>query len=198
MHSTQRLALLCLALTLALPLVGCQGEATGSAQLAVSVGQGLSSAASVTRVTVTSSGPGIPSVTTELTRAGEVSTGVISSLPAGTQRSFLARAFDGGDNPLFEGSSSGVTITANQTTLVALTLQEVNPPPPFSNEGPIIQSVSATPTTVQTGGFVTVQSTAQDPNVGDTLSYSWTASAGSFANPTHPGSSWTAPATAAW
>jgi hypothetical protein len=193
MHSTQRLALLCLTLTLA--AVGCQEEATGSAQLAVSVGQALSSAASVSRVTVTSSGPGIPSVTTELARTGTMWTGVIGNLPAGSQRVFLARAFDAGNTLLFEGSSQGVTITANQTTLVALTLQEVNPPPPFSNEGPIIQSVSATPTTVQAGGTLSVESEAVDPNVGDTLSYAWTASAGTFLNPTHPSTSWIAPAT---
>lgn len=194
MHSTHRLALVCLAFAVA--AVGCQPEATGSAQLAVSMGQALASSASVTRVTVTSSGPGIPSVTTELTQTGTVWSGVILNIPAGAQRTFLARAFDAGNAPLFEGTASGVTITANQTSLVALTLQELNPPPPFSNEGPVIQSISATATTVQTGGSLTVQSVAQDPNVGDTLSYLWTASAGSFANPTHPSSSWTAPATA--
>ncbi len=193
MHSTQRLALLCLALALA--TAGCQEEATGSAQLVVSVGQALTSASSVSRVTVTSSGPGMPSITTELARTGEAWAGVIGNIPAGTERVFLARAFDAGNTLLFEGSSPGVTITAQQTTLVALTLQEVNPPPPFSNEGPIIQSVSATPTTVQTGGFISAQSVARDPNEGDTLSYAWTASAGAFSDPTHPSTSWTAPAT---
>jgi len=193
MHSTQRLTLVCLAFALA--LAGCQEEPTGTVQLAASLEQGLASAASVTRVTVTSSGPGIPSVTTELTRTGGVWTAVIGNIPAGSQRTFLARAFDAGNTLLFEGASPGVTITANQTTLVALTLQELNPPPPFSNEGPIIESVSATPTTIQTGGLISVQSTARDPNVGDTLTYAWTASAGTFSNPTHPGSSWTAPAT---
>ncbi|WP_309890406.1 kelch repeat-containing protein [Archangium sp.] len=153
------------------------------------------SSQSVTRVTVTSSGPGIPSVTTELARTDGLWAGVISNIPVGANREFLARAFDSSNALLFEGSSSGVTITAHQTTLVALTLQQVNRPPPFSNEGPIIQSVSATPTTVQTGGTLSLQATVRDPNPGDTLAYSWTGAAGAFTNPGHPTTSWIAPVT---
>jgi hypothetical protein len=167
---------------------------TGTVQFAVSAGQALSAGA-VTRVTVTSSGADIPSITTELVMTGGVWGGVIGNIPAGSNRAFLARAFDSSNTLIFEGSTSGVTISPGQITLVAITLQEINPPPPFSNEAPIIQSVVASPTTVLTGGTVSLQATAQDPNAGDTLSFTWSAAAGSFASPTQPSTSWTAPGT---
>ncbi len=192
MYFARRFALMLLSLALA--TVACQNEETGSAQFAVSMTQALS-AGSVTRVTVTSSGPSIPSITTELVKTGGVWSGVIGNIPAGSNREFRARAFNSGNVLLFEGTAPGVTISANQNTLVAITLQEMNPSPPFSNEAPIIQSVVATPTTVQTGGTASLQATVQDPNPGDSLSYAWTASAGSLSNPTHPSAAWAAPAT---
>ncbi|MDY7225343.1 kelch repeat-containing protein [Hyalangium sp. s54d21] len=148
----------------------------------------------MTRVTITSSGPGIPSITTDLVTTNGVWGGVIGNIPTGTERAFLAQAFDSSNTLLFEGSASDVTIRNNQTTLVAITLQEVNPPPPFSNEAPILQSVVANPTTVQTGALVSLQATAEDPNPGDSITYSWTAADGVFSNASSPSTQWTAPA----
>lgn len=185
--------LVLLLLSLAFTSFSCQPEETGSVRFAVSVGQSFSSAASVTRVTVTSSGPGVPTVSTELVQTNGVWVGVISNISAGSARVFDARAFDSADTVLFTGSSV-VTITANQTTLVALTLQESNPPPPFSNEAPIIQSVAASSTIIQLGGSITLQATAQDPN-GDALAYAWTAPAGSFSSASGQSTAWAAPST---
>jgi hypothetical protein len=112
-----------LILSLALAFSGCRPEEpTGSARFAVALTQALASAQSVSRVTITSSGPDMPSVTLELVRTGSSWGGVIGDIPAGTNRAFLARAFDSSDSLLFEGSASGVTISADQTTLVAITL----------------------------------------------------------------------------
>jgi hypothetical protein len=194
MHSTKRLALLLL--SLALTLSGCRPEQpTGSAQLAVTLPQALASAEAVSRITVTISGADMPSMSTELARTGSLWGGVIGNIPTGSNRAFLATAFDSSNTPLFEGSASGVTINANQTTLVAITLQDLTPPPPFSNQAPIIQSVVASPTTVQAGGAVSLQATVTDPNTGDTIAYAWTASAGSYSAATSATTSWTAPAT---
>jgi len=193
MFSMKRHALLLLALVLASS--GCRHEETGSAQFAVSVAQVLS-ASSVSRVTVTSSGVDMPSVTTELVQTNGVWAGVIGNIPAGSNREFRARAFDSSNALLFEGASSSVTISANQTTLVAITLQEAHPPPSFSNEAPIIESVTATPTTVQLGSSVALQAIALDPDAGDTLSYAWTAPAGSFTAASNPSTAWIAPSTA--
>nr|WP_309242968.1 kelch repeat-containing protein [Hyalangium versicolor] len=131
----------------------------------------------------------------ELARTGNLWGGVISNIPAGSNRTFLATAVDSSNTPLFEGSTAGVTLSANQTTLVAITLQELTAPPSFSNQAPIIQSVVASPTTVQAGGTVSLQATVVDPNTGDTISYAWTASVGSFSAATSATTSWTAPAT---
>lgn len=184
-------------LVLALTTVGCEFQPegnTGSIQFAVSLGQSLS-ASDVARMTVTSSGPDIPSVTQELTLTSGKWGGVVTDVPTGTDRSFLAQAYNSSGTLLYKGQSSGVTINASQTTLVAITLLEVTPPSPFSNEAPIIGSVVASPTTVQIGKTVSLNASASDPNPTDTLSYAWTATAGSFSKASEASTTWTAPTT---
>nr|WP_224243232.1 kelch repeat-containing protein [Hyalangium gracile] len=187
------LAQVLLAITVVL-LVGCADSSseTGSARFAVSMRQALTS--SIARVSVTSSAADIPSVTLDLAPSNGVWGGTIGNIPAGSNRSFQARAFDSSGTLLFEGSASGVTLSANQTTLVAITLQQVNPPPPFVNEAPLIDSLVASATSVSAGGVLSLWATAHDPNPGDTLSYAWSATAGSFASPSEAATSWTAPA----
>ncbi|WP_224371631.1 kelch repeat-containing protein [Hyalangium versicolor] len=182
-----------LALTVAL-LAGCSDSSTdtGSARFAVSVPQALSS--EISRVSVTSSAADIPSVTVDLAPTQGFWGGIIGNIPAGSNRTFLAQAFDASGTLLFEGSASGVTISENQTTLVAITLQQVTPPPPFENEAPLIDSLVASSTSVPAGGSISLWASAHDPNPGDTLSYAWSATAGSFSSPSEDFTSWTAPA----
>lgn len=181
-----------LAAALLLAAASCAPEPTGSARLVVSLQQ-AASASAVTRLSVTVSAADIPSITTELVSTSGVWGGVIGNIPAGPQRSFIAAAYDGSGTRLFEGSAADVTIVANDTTLVALTLQEFAPAPPFSNAAPVISSVTATPTELQVGGSVSLSASVSDANTGDTLSYSWTAPRGSFADATSPSTTWTAP-----
>nr|WP_257461007.1 kelch repeat-containing protein [Archangium lipolyticum] len=164
---------------------------TGSAQFAVSMRQALDS--NVSRVSVTSRADGIPSVTVELAPTNGVWGGVIGNIPAGANRSFIAQAFDSSDTLVFEGAVSGVTISAGQATLVAITLQQINEPLPFENEAPLIESLIASSTSVLVGGSISLQATARDPNPGDSLSYAWSSSAGSFSSSSAPATSWTAP-----
>ncbi len=184
---------LTLALTVAL-LAGCSASppSTGSAQFAVSVPQALSS--EISRVSVTSSASDIPSVTVDLVPTQGVWGGIIGNIPAGSHRTFQAQAFDSSGTLLFAGSASGVTIAEDQTTLVAITLQQVNPPPPFDNEAPLLVSLVASSTSVPAGGAISLVASAHDPNPGDTLSYAWSATAGSFSSPSAASTSWTAPA----
>ncbi|WP_244224459.1 Kelch repeat-containing protein [Corallococcus sicarius] len=93
------------------------------------------------------------------------------------------------------GAVSGITITADQTALVAILLQEVNPEPPFQNEAPIIDALVANATSIVLGGTLTLQATAHDPNTGDTLTYAWTSTGGSFSTTTAASTTWTAPGT---
>ncbi|NRD55270.1 Kelch repeat-containing protein [Corallococcus exiguus] len=175
--------------------VGCgalSGDA-GTARFTVAVPQSLASG--ITRVVVTSGGAAIPSVSVELAPTNGVWGGIIGNIPAGADRTFLAQAFDAGGALRFEGFASGISILADQTTLVAITLQQIDPPPPFENEAPIIDFVAANPSTVAAGGTVSLFSSAHDPNPDDTLSYAWSATAGTFSSASEPFTSWTAPAT---
>ncbi|KFE65309.1 Kelch repeat-containing protein [Hyalangium minutum] len=183
---------LLLALGLAL-LAGCSpsSSGTGSIQFAVAVPQALS--ASVSRVSVTALAADFPSVSVDLVFANGSWGGTLGDLPAGAHRTFLARAFDASGTALFEGSASGVSIAAGQTALVAITLQQVNAPA-FQNEAPIIDSLTASSTSVSVGNSLSLAASASDPNPGDTLSYAWTATAGSFSSATAASTSWTAPA----
>ncbi|HYO58202.1 Kelch repeat-containing protein, partial [Archangium sp.] len=190
---------LLLALALAL-LAGCAAPSNtdpasdiGSAQFAISLRQALTS--SVSRVSVTSSAADFPSVTVDLTLHNGVWGGIIGNIPAGSNRSFLAQAFDSSGTQLFEGSASGVTISADTASLVAITLQEANAPPAFENGAPLIDSLVASSTSVPTGSTLSLLATAHDPNTGDPLSYSWSSTAGAFSSPSATSTSWTAPAT---
>jgi hypothetical protein len=183
-----------LALCLALLLVGCSSHSTGSARFAVSVPQALSS--SVSRVSVTASAADFSPVSVDLVFSNGVWDGTLGSIPAGASRSFLAQAFDSSGTLLFQGSASDVSISADQTSLVALTLQQVNAPPPFQNEAPVIDSLVSSPTStsVPAGSSLALTATAHDPNPGDTLTYAWSSTAGVFSSTTEATTSWTAPA----
>jgi hypothetical protein len=183
-----------LLLALAL-LAGCTATApnTGSVQLAVSVPQALSSS-DVTHVQVTVSASDMTSVVVDLAKSNGSWGGLIGNIAAGSNRTFLAQAFDSSGSLRFQGQTAGVSISANQTTVVALILQEASSPPPYGNEAPLIDSLVATTTSVQTGASLFLTSTAHDPNPGDTLTLAWTASGGTFSAPTAASSSWTAPA----
>jgi N-acetylneuraminic acid mutarotase len=178
---------------LLLSLAACTAQPTGSVQFAASVPQALSSS-DVTRVKVTVSASDMPSRVVELAKSNGSWGGLIGNLPAGSNRSFLAEAFDSSGTLRFQGQTAGVTLTANQTTAVALTLQEVPPPPPYGNEAPVIGSLVASTTSVQAGSSLSLTTTVHDPNPGDTLTLAWTASGGTFSAPSATTTSWTAPA----
>jgi hypothetical protein len=177
---------------LLLSLSACTSQPTGSVQLAASVQQALS-ASDVTRVTVTVSAPDMTSLSVDLTQSNGSWGGLISDLPSGTSRSFLAQAFDSSNTLLFQGQASGVSIPPNQTTAVALTLQQVASPPPYGNEAPLIDSVVASSTSVQAGGAISLTAEVHDPNTGDTLTLAWSATGGSFSDSAAAITTWTAP-----
>ncbi|MDC0711773.1 kelch repeat-containing protein [Stigmatella sp. ncwal1] len=187
--STHLLSVLALAL-----LASCAAPSpdSGSVQFAVSVPQALS-ANDVTRVLVTVSASDMASLSVELAKSSGSWGGLIGNLPAGPDRSFLAQAFDASGTLRFQGQTSGVSISPNQTTAVALTLQEVSPPPPYGNEAPVIDALVASSTSVLTGAAISLTATVHDPNPGDTLTLAWTASGGSFSEPSAASTSWTAP-----
>ncbi len=177
-----------LALCLAL-LAGCSGSssATGSAQFVVSTPQALSS--TISRITVTASAADFDSRALDLVASEGGWGGQLDKLPPGSDRSFLAQAFDASGTLLIQGSASGVSISAGQTSFVAITLQ----PPASSNEAPGIDSLVADSNSVYAGDSLSLVATAHDPDPGDTLSYAWSSTAGSFSSASSASTSWTAP-----
>jgi hypothetical protein len=160
-----------------------------------SFGQSLSSA-DVTRVQLTVSASDFsPPLSTDLVKADGQWRGLIGSIPAGSNRTFLAQAFGADGTVLFEGRATGVAITAGKTTVVSITLQPVTAPPPSGNLAPVIDALVASSSTVEPGGTITLQATVHDPNPGDLITSSWTATAGAFGPAAGNSITWTAPAT---
>jgi hypothetical protein len=186
--STHLLVVLGLAL-----LAGCTASpsTSGSAQFAVSVPQSLST--SVSRVSVTASADDFSSISLELVSSNSSWGGLLGNIPAGANRSFLAQAFDSSNTLLFQGSASGVSIAAEQTSLVAITLQQASAPPPFTNEAPVIDTFVASATSVAPGDSISLVTTAHDPNPGDSLTYAWTSTGGNFSSLSTASTSWTEP-----
>lgn len=121
--------------------------------------------------------------------------GVITNLPVGTNYVITLTAFNNGE-PVCVGSSEPFDIVANQTTQVNVVLTcgeettvetgnaEVNGS--FNVVGlnvcPGVHSYVAIPDAIEEGGSSNAQVVASDFD-GDALSYSWTATSGSFDNP---------------
>lgn len=186
--------LLCLFAAL---LAGCspaRQEGTSSVQVLGSLQQ-ATLAGQVSRVSLAISAPDMSERSFSLDRNGNAWGGLIHLLPAGSNRTFLASAYAVDDTLLFQGSASDVTLTAGETTLASLTLQQLSPPSNLDNSAPVISSLVASPSIVSPGGTVSLSASVSDAD-GDTLTYDWIASAGSLSSSSSASTSWTAPSQA--
>jgi hypothetical protein len=191
---------LLIALALAFAFQGCaqeqEGQGFGSA--AVSATVSALSVDEVARIQITVSGPNIaPDIVSELTKdagTGEWS-GVIENIPAGTDRTFLAEAFDAADVVIYSGAATGVTITDGQQVIVNIFMQQSTPPDPFSNTVPLFESLVVSSAQVAPGHDVSLAVVVSDPDPGDVLTLSWTATGGAFNVANAPSVVWTSPST---
>ncbi|QRN97794.1 hypothetical protein JRI60_01530 [Archangium violaceum] len=173
---------------------GCAPKkSTGSVQVWGTVQASLASPSSVARVSLTVSAPGNDSRTVNLGRRGGQWTGVVAELPTGAVHTFSAEAFDSAGTRLQVGEATGITLADEQVTVVSLSLREMSPPEPPVNVAPVLTSLVAGPGSVAPGGTLSLAATAWDANPGDTLTYAWTASAGSFSSTSSGSTTWTAP-----
>jgi hypothetical protein len=179
-------------------LSGCSATAPKSGDGAAELMGSLSSALSlidVVEVTVTVSGDGISlPIVQDLAQSAGQWEGQIGNIPAGPSRHFHADAFDSSHTAVYSGDADSVTIMANVTAAVMLTLQQTAAPTPFQNESPVIDSFVASLAAVAPGASVSLDVTAHDPNAGDTLTYAWSATSGTFAQAATLATTWTAPA----
>jgi hypothetical protein len=181
-----------------LAFTACQQEAApsastsdGSARFVIAVNQALS-ADDVQRVDVTVEAPDIAAFTVPLVKDGAVWTGLVSNLPAGNGRHFLARAYDAESQLIYRGEASDVVITAQQTVQVNILAQQVDASEEYANRGPVITSLVVSRSSVEPGGFVDVQATAMDPD-GEVLTFTWSAASGAFDSTSSTRARWTAP-----
>jgi alpha-tubulin suppressor-like RCC1 family protein len=193
MSRGMRLSMLRLLAGLCSLSMGCSTEEpTGTAQVVSAIQQALS-AHDVVRVELTVSAADMAPRHEALTRTDNQWGGILGQLPAGSGRTFHAQAFNASQALIYEGEAMNVTITAGSTTVVSLMLQQVDAPPPFENAAPTITSLIASRGSVEPGGTVALQATAEDANPGDALTFAWTGSAGSFTSASSLSTSWSAP-----
>lgn len=194
-----------LVMAAALAVGGCGGDkdevlkidGVGTAEVSIPL-----EISEITDVVTTVSGPGIPApVVARLAIIGDVATGLVAGIPAGTDRTFSINAFV--DAVLVCTGVEVVEIVAGARVRVDVTL-DCSLPPPESGEAevvagfnfpPNILGVTATPSSVAAGGTVDLEVLASDPDL-DPLTYLWTAPDGVFAPPDAPVTVWTAPAVA--
>lgn len=178
---------------LAMAMAGCGADAgvfeTGNVELSLLVGE-----ASVDRVNYEVTGGSLVTpLSGELAVEGNVVSATISNIPEGIGYLLSLTAYAQGEK-LCEGVSESFDIVAGETTQVDVTLNcGVAVPQPSGNaqvngsfeivQGnacPLLHSVSAIP--LQNAAGAQLEIVASDPD-GSELSYSWTASAGSFDDP---------------
>ena len=172
---------------------GCHSSADPAGQARVSV---LAlSAADVAEVNLTVTGPAFPQpMVFSLFKQSNQWGGLLGGLPAGGNALFTASASDTTGTEVFRGQAANVSIVAGQIVTVAITAQQTSTPTPFSNATPVIDALVVSATDVVPGAVVQVQATAHDPNPGDTLTYLWTAAAGTLSATNTPNGNWSAPA----
>ncbi len=174
----------------ALALNGCASDDLGDVSVTV---QALS-ASDVARVTVTVEGAGIaPPIVQDLVPVGAQWQGELGGIPAGTDRTFTVVAYDAMGVEVYRGVATGVEVQRNRTVTVAILLQQSTPPDRRRNDPPRIEVVQVIPGVLAPGETASVLVTATDPDPGDVLTYEWTATDGTFADPTLPATTWTAP-----
>ena len=182
-------------LVLALALAVACGEAPGLGEASLGVSAQSLTANDISRVTVTVSGAGIsPNISRNLFKTSGQWSGTLGGIPVGSDRTFLAQAYDSSNTLQYEGQVTGVSISQHSTAAVFILLQQKTAPTPFRNNAPRISSLVASSTQLEPGQSTSLSVTATDAD-GDTLSYSWTATAGTLANASTAAPTWTAPTT---
>ncbi len=176
--------------------------ATGNVKAGVSL-SGALQATSIAKITLTiGPGAGAPSFTpivTDMTNQDLTNsllwTSYVQGIPAGTGRSFQVSAFDSSGNLLYGGSATS-DIVAGATAEVFIVCQQESPDGGFTDNLPVVDSLTASASTVDVSANVSLSVKAHSPNTPPSpLTYSWTAVCGTLVNPASTTPTWTAPAT---
>ena len=170
---------------------------TGSADVSVHA----LSALPLGQVTVTISGPSLytpKAVTLSPQGSGGSYGALISSLPVGSNYTFTVSATDTNNVVVYVGQATSIAILHNHVTTVAITAQPVQPPVPFTNNVPIVDSLVVSSVNIAPGESITAKVQAEDVDAGDTITFAWSANPGDaigFSAATAATTTWTAPST---
>ena len=96
--------------------------------------------------------------------------GVIGSIPAGEERTFSARAFDGDTPPrqMYSGAVAHVTVPRTGSVRVTIIMQEDGPSPEFRNHAPTIDQLTTSTRKLDPGDRVALTLVAHDEDTGET------------------------------
>ena len=192
-NSTRRARMGALLPIALLALAGCPSK-TGDIDLSVAF-TGGGAPGDVDRVTaqvLTEDGhPLSPAVSMDLEKNAGRWQGLLESVPSG-QKLLRAEAFAANGSRLYHGDAL-VDVAGGKTLFVFLQLQWDGA---SQNHAPFISSVVVSSISVDFGKFLSLSATVGDPDPDDVprLQYSWTATAGTFLDPTNRLSvTWQAP-----
>lgn len=167
MRRIPRTALLCLAALAA----GCmESNQRGSIRIIAAIRNTIT-AADVNSVTVTISAASTTIISGTLGEQSGAWDGLFVLSP-GTY-DVLANAYDNTGKLIFTATRAGVLISENNTTTLALILQDASPVPNFKNNPPLITSLLASTDQLFENGTVTLTANVVDLD-SDLLNWTWT------------------------
>ncbi len=129
-------------------------------------------------------------------------TGLVSGIPAGTGRVFKADAYKADGTTVAYSGQAAADIAAGSTALVYILAQEQNAGQAVTVFVPVVDSLTASDSTVAPSATMNVAVAAHSPYTpADALTFLWSAACapgsdnGTFANAASAATSWSAPAT---
>jgi hypothetical protein len=151
--------------------------------------------ADVAGATITVMGADIPvPITASLTKSAGEWKVMVGGIPSGSDRIFTLSATDASGTEQYRGQATGVTINAGETEDVVIVAQQTSASAGFSDSAPVIDVVQASSSSVAPGATVNLNVNAHDPDVADTLAYTWSAAGGGVLSSSNASSAtWTAP-----
>lgn len=177
-------------------LPGCGSETAGAGKVAL-IRAAVSTPADVQRVTLSANG--------ERSYTFELSPGAVPNqwsgggdVRPGTYW-VQADAYDADGAVIYSGAAGPFAVELNQTTFVGTILaQATQPPVPFQNTAPRINSVYVSSLELPLDGTARVLVAASDRDPGSVLTYAWSATDGWFDDPAAARTTFHAPATDAF
>ena len=200
MHRADTTRLALLAGVLVLVTAGCelaeappiQLEPAASARVVVALPRSLP-VASVTRVVATATPAGGDAVRQELSGGGAQWQGVVRKVRSGGEATLEARALDAEGATVARVEVPGLALARHRPALVVLVPQAPSPGEPAGNAAPLIDAVVGSDAVARPGAALALSAVAHDSNPGETLTYAWRATGGSFSDATAATAVWTAP-----